>query len=389
MSTVLALTEQLSAASTREDIAAIVAESTVAQLGASAGFVAVVSQDGAALEMLSHVREGEPDMPNCRLELDQRLPVIDAWRFAVPIFLGTSAELYHRYPGMDRARTDREAVASIPLEVDGACLGAIHFTFAQAQTFDACHQAVLRAVAALCAQCLRRAMLADDLDQVRTEFAVTASHELRTPLAAIYGAAVTLTDDGVDIAPSDQVALLDMICAQAERMTAIVDDLRLTALLDGELLTYDVAAVDTRAVVDAAVVFWRADERLTLRVDQPEPSALADPVRLQQVIANLVDNAHKYDRDGGVVEIDVTRDDGDVVISVRDHGPGIPPGIRQRVADKFFRGDAHHRNGVTGTGLGLYISRRLILGMGGTLTLGEPEFGAGTVATVRLPAAQD
>src|SRR4051812_41716576 len=121
----LDLTSALSATLDFHEIAHVVATSGVTALGASAAFVAVPSSDGEALEMLAHVRPEHPEAArNCRLSLDDRLPVVDAYRMGVPVQIATADELYERYPVLDRDRVDRQATACMPLRADGQILGA-------------------------------------------------------------------------------------------------------------------------------------------------------------------------------------------------------------------------------------------------------------------------
>ena len=113
----------------------------------------------------------------------------------------------------------------------------------------------------------------------------------------------------------------------------------------------------------------------------------ADPDRLRQVIANLLDNAIKYSPRGGLVELRVSATDGVGVIEVADHGLGIPVHEQQRIFEKFYRLDPSMTLGIGGSGLGLYISRELVQQMGGRLSVNS-SVGAGSTFTVTLPIAK-
>jgi signal transduction histidine kinase len=386
----LALTQQLSAARSYGDVATIVATSGIEVFGASAGFVAVVAADGEALEMLSHVRLDQPETALCRLEANEQLPVIDAWRFGTPVLARTADELYERYPSMDRSRALRESLASLPLEVEGERLGAINLTFDAPQAFDEPVLQAMRVVANLCAQALLRVRLSLDLEQARRDFAITASHELRSPLTSIYAAGVALDGDMVE--PEARGELSGVIVTQAERMMRVIDDLRLASELDAGEVTCARAPVDVRDLFDATLDAWthHPADRERLHVDQrlSAPVAAGDRSRMQQVLRHLVENALRYAPDATPVLLTARGvGDGTVAIDVIDEGPGLPPRDRDRAFEKFFRADAMQRNGVSGTGLGLFVARRLVEAMGGRIELLDRRDGApGLVARVSLPA---
>jgi signal transduction histidine kinase len=118
------------------------------------------------------------------------------------------------------------------------------------------------------------------------------------------------------------------------------------------------------------------------------PPAAADPDKVRQVIANLVDNAIKYSPHGGAVDVALDHaEDGFVRICVRDEGLGIPPREQERVFEKFYRLDPNLTLGVGGTGLGLHISRELVERMGGRIWL-DPDSARGSTFAFELPVAQ-
>lgn len=383
------LTALLSRALDVEEISRLVATHGRTAVGADAGFVAVRTADGTALEMLAHSRSDvQGPARRCRLGLDQHLPVVESYRGAVPVLVGDRASLLERYPDLD-PRRDRAAIAAVPLQVDGVVLGAMNLTFSVAQAFDYRHQVALDALASLCAQALRRAELTAQVEQRRREFVATVSHELRTPLATIYGAAVTLQRAEVPLGADARDQLIGLIATQATRMGSVIDDLRLTSEIDGAHLELNLAATDVAEVVDHATAFWTRQHDTPVTVVHTRKDVgpvIADPVRLQQVIANLVDNAVKYGGSQPVV-VTLTAVDDRVVVRVRDHGPGLPDEELDRVFEQFHRTDPHHRRNVGGAGLGLYICRHLVEGMGGRISLAAAADGSGLQASVDLPRA--
>ncbi len=389
----LALAEQLSSARDLHQIAHVVATTGVDALGASAGFVAVASDDETALDMHSHVRlDLEEPPPLCSLDGDAELPVIEAWRFGLPVLVPNSIELYSRYPTLDRDRPAREALAALPLEVDGQRLGAINLTYAAPQTFDADQQAALRALAGLCAQALRRAQLSADLQRLRHDFIVTASHELRTPLASIYGAAVTMSG-AFELTDDARRELTRLIVVEAERMQTVIDDLRVTSDLESDApLLLDTQPVQVERALLDAIDYWQrrpaTAPTIRVKVAPDVPPVAADPRRLQQVLVNLVDNACKYGGSAGTVTVGAAcTDPGRVRLDVVDEGPGMTDRDRDRAFEQFFRADPLNRDGIGGTGLGLYVARRLVHAMDGRISL-EPRAAGfnGLRAVVELPA---
>jgi signal transduction histidine kinase len=117
------------------------------------------------------------------------------------------------------------------------------------------------------------------------------------------------------------------------------------------------------------------------------PAVAADPDKVRQVLANLIDNAVKYSPDGGQVELRIEEQEGRVRFSVRDQGLGIPPAEQARVFEKFYRLDPQLTRGVGGTGLGLYICRELIRRMGGRIWVASGE-GPGSTFFFELPLAR-
>jgi signal transduction histidine kinase len=394
----LELTAQLSAALDERDVALLVATGAVRVLGASSGFVAVASDDDRTLQMYSHVNaDAAPDAAPrlCSLDGSASLPVIDAWRDGRPILVRSATDLYARWPTMDATRTGRKSLAALPLDVDGERIGAINLSWAQEQPFDPDQQTQLLALAALCAQALRRARLTADLERMRTDVAVTASHELRTPLTAILGAATTLVEP-LQLSERSRTGLLRLIVAEADRMRTVLDDLFVTAALAADRdVDVQVERVDVSELLGQVANTWDqlppVGPALRLDVAGEAPPLFADPVRLRQVLMHLLDNASKYGPRNGTVTLRARVLDGSdrVRIEVVDEGPGMGSRMRARAFDRFWRGAPVDDCGVAGTGLGLYVSKLLVEAMGGTIALEPaalPAQGDGTCAVVELPA---
>jgi two-component system phosphate regulon sensor histidine kinase PhoR len=228
------------------------------------------------------------------------------------------------------------------------------------------------------------------LEQQKSDFIATVSHELRTPLAAVHGAAKTLQRDDVRLGGEVSRQLLNLISEQSERLAEMVGDILLASRVDSpelEIATEDVDAADLAAEVIAAI---RAHAGEGLAVELVAPPALppvaADRDKLRQVLTNLVGNAVKYSPAGGRIEVETTTHAGRLSIAVRDEGIGIAPSEQELIFEKFYRADANMTRGVSGSGLGLYITRALVDRMCGTISV-ESRLGEGSTFVVTLPLA--
>ena len=225
------------------------------------------------------------------------------------------------------------------------------------------------------------------LDRMKSDFVATVSHELRTPLAAVYGAAVTLAER--DFAGKEELQrnLVVQIAEQAERLSAIVDDILLVGKLEAGGLRLEPAVVDplevARAAVDAARV-RAVDVVVELDATDAVPPLETDAGRLRQVLDNLLDNAMKYSPDGGAIVLRVEADARWTRFAVADNGVGIPATEQARIFEKFYRLDPHQTRGVNGTGLGLYVCRELVMRMEGRLSVTSAP-GLGSTFVVELP----
>jgi two-component system phosphate regulon sensor histidine kinase PhoR len=228
------------------------------------------------------------------------------------------------------------------------------------------------------------------LEAVRQEFVANVSHELRTPLSLIKSAAETLLDGGRND-PAVTTRFLEIIDKHANRLTHLIDDLLLLARLDSGRMELRLRPVSLRAAAqealdDAALVARARGVTLTNNV-RADVVAQADPDRLNQVLANLIDNAIKYGRIDGKVTLTARGIPGGwVEMSVRDDGPGIPSEAKARVFERFFRVDKARSREQGGTGLGLAIVKNVVQAHGGEVRV-ESAPNMGTEFFITLPAA--
>jgi signal transduction histidine kinase/putative methionine-R-sulfoxide reductase with GAF domain len=229
------------------------------------------------------------------------------------------------------------------------------------------------------------------LRELQTEFVATISHELRTPLAAVYGAAMTLQQrPNLDSETRDQ--LLGVIYDEARQLSRIIDDVLWVSRLEIGRLEFAIEQLQPELIAESAVkaanVHLPASVSVELRVHPPLPSMAADPDKVRQVLANLLDNAVKYSPDGGRIQVSIEPNGHFVRFTVSDEGIGIPTSEQARIFEKFYRLDPNQTRGVGGTGLGLYISRELVGRMNGKMWV-ESRVGIGSTFYVELPLAQD
>ena len=225
------------------------------------------------------------------------------------------------------------------------------------------------------------------LDAVRRDFVANASHELKTPAASIQAAAETL----LNVWHEDQDAV-PRFAAQLEReavrLSRIVADLLDLSRLESGSELGEQVRLDAMLREEAQRCEEGAREAgLTLKIDASTvPAVLGSARDLSLLVRNLLDNAIRYTKTGGSVQAQVTTDDGDIILRVRDTGVGIPAKELPRVFERFYRVDRARSRETGGTGLGLAIVRHVAENHGGEVAV-ESELGRGTTFEVRLPAA--
>jgi PAS domain S-box-containing protein len=229
------------------------------------------------------------------------------------------------------------------------------------------------------------------VESLKDEFVATMSHEVRTPLAAIYGASMTLARNDLELEPEKRRSLLEVISNESDRLARIVNEILLANHIDSgrlRLTTEPVRPLQiAHAVTDSARTYAPESVRIELSAPEDLPTLPADPDRLGQVLANLVENAIKYSPDGGTVELSIEALTDRVRFAVRDEGLGIPAGEHERIFTKFYRLDPNLTRGVGGTGLGLYICRELVRRMDGHIwAVSRP--GGGSTFFLDLPVGR-
>ena len=244
--------------------------------------------------------------------------------------------------------------------------------------------------------------------QVR-QFVADASHELRTPLASIRGYTELIRREGADAdLPEEATYALERVHSESVRMTALVEDLLLLARLDAgrELRREEVdlvgLLVDT--VADARAAGPDHDWQLDLAVLEPPadatpeeaedflpepPLVIGDEARLRQVVVNLLANARVHTPAGSHVTTTLAREGDTLIVRIHDDGPGIAPDVRDRLFERFARGDSSRERRTGSTGLGMSIALAIVQSHGGSIDVDSSTASEdhGTTFSVRLPAA--
>jgi signal transduction histidine kinase len=219
---------------------------------------------------------------------------------------------------------------------------------------------------------------------MKTELVNIVSHELRTPLASVLGFTALLLKRDFD--PPLRRHYLGIVDAQARRLAALLEDFLDVQRIEHSGLELATEKVDLAALLDQQAELYAAQSpkhTVDVELEQRPLLVRGDPDRLAQVVGNLLSNAIKYSPEGGTVELAAERQGSDVRIVVRDEGLGIPEDQQERIFTKFFRGDAG-ATGITGTGLGLAVSREIVEAHGGSIGF-DSDPTTGSTFWVELP----
>ena len=225
-------------------------------------------------------------------------------------------------------------------------------------------------------------------EELRREFTSNVSHELKTPLTTIYGIADMIV--GGIVKPEDIGRFAGDIRDEAKRLIALIEDIIKLSQLDENTFTDTKERVDILSLAELAASRLKtvADGRhVTINVSGVRAEYTGMSSVLEEMIYNLLDNAVKYNREGGRADISVEDAPGSVTVTVADTGIGIPADSIGRVFERFYRVDKSHSRRIGGTGLGLSIVKHGAALHGGTVTISSAE-GSGTTVKLTLPKTE-
>ncbi len=401
------LTASLSDSLSPEQVSKVVLGEFVEGFGASTCTIYLLASAGNALDLFDQRGFSSEALVSFQsVPLDARTPVTDAARAREATYFESQEDCLKVYPALRHAMRpgEFEAGIALPLVADGVLVGALGLRFAHERRFDVGDRALIATMGELCSQALERSRLfkaessarasAESASRSKDEFLAMLSHELRNPLAPIRTAVQLMKLRGGDQAVRER----EIIERQVAHLSGLVDDLLdVSRVARGQIslsrVPIAVSEVLARAVEMASPLLEQRAHHLVVSVAQPDlqPALMvnADPLRLAQVLANLLTNAAKYTPPHGHVWLTAALEGESVVIRVRDDGDGISPELLPRVFDLFVQGSRTAARSEGGLGLGLALVKSFVALHEGTVVAASEGLGKGSEFVVRIPALRD
>jgi PAS domain S-box-containing protein len=230
------------------------------------------------------------------------------------------------------------------------------------------------------------------IEGLKDEFVATVSHELRTPLTSIAGALNLLFNDAGGTLPMHVKRLLTIAHANSQRLVRLVNNILDIEKIESGKVVFVQKRVEVRSLVEEAIEANRGfADGFGVRIRLDPASAAGDirgdPDWLLQVVTNLLSNAVKFSPAAEEVEVAIENLSGNIRISVRDHGHGVPEDFKYRIFEKFAQADVSDARQLGGTGLGLSIVKQIVTRLGGEVSFGDAP-GGGAIFHVELPGWQ-
>ena len=228
------------------------------------------------------------------------------------------------------------------------------------------------------------------LENIRKDFVANVSHELRTPITNIKGFSETLLEGALEDKENAK-DFVKTINADSNRLAQLVEDLLDLSKIESGKVSLDLSSCEIKDIVDRVVTSFKkkaGECKIGIKIDilKNLPKVCVDEKSIVQVFLNLIDNAIKYNKDGGFVKISAKEKDNFIEVSVSDSGIGIPSEDLPRIFERFYRVDKARSRELGGTGLGLSIAKHLIQSHKGQITV-QSELGQGTTFVFTLPKA--
>ncbi|MGQ8875035.1 ATP-binding protein [Paenibacillus sp. TSA_86.1] len=222
------------------------------------------------------------------------------------------------------------------------------------------------------------------LNRMKNELISVVSHELRTPVATIMGYVELMLM--YDLPASQRKEFMETISSEGKRLSSLLDDVLDIQRLDNEGMTYHMIYVPLVELVEGVAEQWnmKSSQRIYVHAFNGDLFAYADQNRIVQVLHNLIGNAVKYSPGADRIDVTLWEEEGALCIDVRDYGIGIAESEKDLLFNKFYRVDNSDHRQIGGTGLGLYISRKIVEDHHGSLTFMSAP-GKGSTFKVRLP----
>jgi signal transduction histidine kinase len=396
-SRLLEVTTALSEATTADEVTAVALGKGIGLLEASRGVL--LRSDGKEIELLGTrgIPELDPGTRQRMMAPGAVSPVMDSLHSGRPVWVRSIEDFKRRYPeAYERlhAINDPHALVAAPLTHGGETFGAISFLFDGTSAFGVVDEAFTLLLAQATGTALHRASSydserqrrrdAETLARAREDVLGVVAHDLRNPLNVISGVTHLLVDES--LAPAARSRLGDTSHRAVKQMNRLIEDLLDAVRLQSGTLSLNLEAVRVADVIQQTEETFRplAEARaINFRVERPRhPSIVcADPVRLSQVLGNLLGNALKFTPSSGTVTLRVGADAGRAVFEVADTGPGIDEAHLQHVFQDFWQARTGDGRGV---GLGLAIAKAIVEAHGGEIRVDSAP-GAGSTFSFTVP----
>jgi len=351
----------------RRELARVIAEAIggeawVLAPDGSDGIRAPETEPALSVRMGALAAQAERNRPDTAVDADLRARSVaaDGQSLGVAVWRDTTAD--------EAGAADRDRLVRVLLDLGAAAIARARLGAEKAQV-----EAIARA------------------EQLRTALLSSISHDFRTPLAAILASSSTLLEFDDKLGADQRRDLAQTVQEEAERLNRFVAN-----LLD--MTRLESGALELQCVpVPALEVAMRAAERVGRSKKGPRIAPVAggadvlvaaDPLLLEHILTNLMENAAAFGPAGSAIELGVWRRGGDVEIEVADHGPGVAPAERSRIFEQFYR-TAQARQAAQGTGLGLSIAKGLVEAMGGQIRArARPDGQSGLSVVITLPSSR-
>jgi PAS domain S-box-containing protein len=378
------------------DVLSMALDTVLKITGTKAGTIQVGDEDTG--QVTHTVRRGaEPALSDAAVSRMRDGTIYQVPQTGQPLMTGTDVAIYrsHREPG----RGWLSPCATVLIKSKSNVLGVMTLEGEAVRRMTPQDVQLLTAIGHEIGTALENAQLVKDaaevrvlreVDRLRSELIANVSHELRTPLGLIKLFSTALLADGFEFDRETQREFLTEIDQETERLEQLVNNLLDVSRIQSGRLRISKQAVDLAQL--AGKVVSRMELQLTEHhfiqaIPVRSLMAMVDPLRLEQVLWNLLSNAMKYSPRGGTIKTSVHADARQVLICVSDEGLGIPPGDLEKVFDRFYRVENASTRTIGGAGLGLAVSRGIVEAHGGRMWV-ESKLGAGSDFYVSLPVGE-
>ncbi len=298
-----------------------------------------------------------------------------------------------RFAGL---REELRSYLAVPIEAKSQVIGVLQLGDTEPDAYDAHDERRLATLARYAAVWIENVRLFEEaakvealreVDRLKSELLSTVSHELRTPLASIKGYASSLLREDVEWDDETRREFLQIIDEESDRLSGLIEDLLQMSEIEAGVLRITKEPVRIGRLAQKVVKKLRPQSRehsINVAVAPDVPETMGDPRRLEQVLHNLIMNAIKYSPGGTQVNVRVSRQQNDVVVSVSDQGIGVAPEHLEHIFERFYRVDGAVVREIGGSGLGLPICRGLVEAHGGKIWV-ESQVGQGSTFLFRIP----